>query len=312
LKADGVFEGGGVKAIAFIGAICCMEEKGYKWQRTAGTSAGSIIAALLSVGYSGKEIREIMFGNDYRDFLSKKIMKPVPFIMKVINFLFCKGVYDAFVIEKYVGELLAAKGKTKFKHICTNGMEKLKIIATDITKKDMLILPDDLKKYNIDPMEFEIAKAVRMSCTLPFFFKPYKLNHNSKTSFVLDGGILSNFPVWIFDVEGVPRWPTFGFRLKEEVPEDKLQYRKDILAFTSDIFDTMINKNEMRYIRNKDLVRTIFLPCNGVKTTEFNISYNKCKMLYSNGYKATENFIKNWDFHRYVASHRVKNKSKKI
>ncbi len=52
MKIDGVFEGGGVRGIAHVGAICALAEKGYEWERVAGTSAGSIIAALLAAGYS--------------------------------------------------------------------------------------------------------------------------------------------------------------------------------------------------------------------------------------------------------------------
>ena len=46
MKIDGVFEGGGVRGIAHVGAICALAEKGYEWERVAGTSAGSIIALL--------------------------------------------------------------------------------------------------------------------------------------------------------------------------------------------------------------------------------------------------------------------------
>jgi len=36
-----VFEGGGVKGIAFVGALQAFEEAGFHWQNVAGTSAGS-------------------------------------------------------------------------------------------------------------------------------------------------------------------------------------------------------------------------------------------------------------------------------
>ena len=57
LKADAVFEGGGVRGIAFLGAIQAMEEENVEWQRLAGTSAGAVIAALLASGYKSHEIR---------------------------------------------------------------------------------------------------------------------------------------------------------------------------------------------------------------------------------------------------------------
>lgn len=48
MKIDGVFEGGGVRGIAHVGAICALNERGYSFERVAGTSAGAIIAALLA------------------------------------------------------------------------------------------------------------------------------------------------------------------------------------------------------------------------------------------------------------------------
>ena len=52
LKADAVFEGGGVKGIGLVGAVAFAEEKGYRWVNLAGTSAGAIVAALLAAGYN--------------------------------------------------------------------------------------------------------------------------------------------------------------------------------------------------------------------------------------------------------------------
>ena len=65
MKADAVFEGGGVRGIAFIGAIQVMEASGYEWESLAGTSAGAVVAALLACGYSGEELMGIMSTLDY-------------------------------------------------------------------------------------------------------------------------------------------------------------------------------------------------------------------------------------------------------
>ena len=50
-----------------------------------------------------------------------------------------------------------------------------------------------------------------MSMSIPFFFEPVV----HKKSYFVDGGILSNFPVWLFDSPGIPEWPTFGFKFIE-------------------------------------------------------------------------------------------------
>ena len=48
---NGVFEGGGVRGIAHVGAACVLEAAGYRFEALAGSSAGAIVAALLAAGY---------------------------------------------------------------------------------------------------------------------------------------------------------------------------------------------------------------------------------------------------------------------
>ena len=57
----GIFQGGGLKSIAYIGAILALEEEGFICNKAAGVSAGAIFASLLLAGYTGKELLEIMF-----------------------------------------------------------------------------------------------------------------------------------------------------------------------------------------------------------------------------------------------------------
>lgn len=85
---------------------------------------------------------------------------------------------------------------------------KLHIIATDISLGKMLILPEDIAEYGINLDELEVSLAIRMSISIPYFFQPVNLNNTitNKKSFIVDGGVLSNYPVWIFDVNGIPRF----------------------------------------------------------------------------------------------------------
>lgn len=76
------FEGGGVRGIAHVGAICALAEKGYEWERVAGTSAGSIIVALLAAGYSCSELKTIITNIDYDKFTKRTFIDRIPFIEK--------------------------------------------------------------------------------------------------------------------------------------------------------------------------------------------------------------------------------------
>lgn len=305
MKADAVFEGGGVKGIALIGAVCCLEDRGYQWQRFAGTSAGAIIASLLAAGYTGKELKDIIMNYDCRNYLDKYKIKPLSFFRKTTSLFKNKGIHSGNPIENFVKDLLQKKGKTKFKDISIDGKSRLKIIASDITEKNMLILPDDIAKYGIDPMEFEIAQAVRMSMGIPFYFRPVKLLYNKGTSFIVDGGLLSNFPVWMFDVEGIPKWPTFGFKLSGKSSNNSILTKIDFITFLFDIINTMIDKNEEIYVRHKDAVRTIFIPTLGISSTEFDITKEMKLKLFESGYNSANKFLDSWVFREYISQHRV-------
>lgn len=304
MKADIVFQGGGVKAIGFVGAICYLEQSGYKWQRVAGSSAGAIIASLLAAGYSGQDLKNMLMSLDYTKFIDKSKYLPLP--LKILKMVVGKGLYSGNYLETWIEALLNAKNKTKFKDVSSGGKSNLKIIAADVTKKRLLILPDDIKYYGIDPMEFKISTAVRMSISIPFYFKPVLLKYNNINSYIVDGGILSNFPVWVFDVEGVPRWPTFG--LKFEKLEKCYSNREDnFISYVLDLAECIIETYDETYISDKDMIRTISIPTIGVKTTDFNISKAKSMKLFEAGYKAAYDFFTRWNFREYVNKHRKSN-----
>ncbi|MBU3197224.1 patatin-like phospholipase family protein [Clostridium algidicarnis] len=303
MKVDMVFEGGGVLGISFIGALASLKEHGYEIQRCAGTSAGAIMAALVVAGYNEDELYKLMKELDYS--LMKKSNSYEKFLpLKLIKLFNKKGLYDGDNIEKFIAPLLEAKGVTKFKHVMKNGKSKLKIIASDITRREIIVFPDDLSKYNIDKGEFEIAKAVRMSASIPLYFTPYVLKGDTCPSFIVDGGLLSNFPIWIFDVEGIPRWPTFGLKLQDKDSRTSTGHC-NFIGFVQDVVQAPLYVDGERFIRDKDLVRTVIIESKGMKSTDFDIASKNAKTLYDKGYRDTEKFLNKWDFKRYVADNRM-------
>src|SRR3954467_7442861 len=70
--SDGVFEGGGVLGIAFLGAVRCCSEVGIRWKGLAGTSAGAITAALLASNLDIDRLERIIGDLNFERFLSEK------------------------------------------------------------------------------------------------------------------------------------------------------------------------------------------------------------------------------------------------
>ncbi len=309
MYADAVIEGGGVKAIGLVGAIYEAEQRGYKWKKLAGTSAGAMIAALLAAGYSAEELKEELMDLDYACFIEKKgLQKFLPLVGGAFNLWSKYGVFGGEYIEEWVREKLHAKGVVTFKDL----KKPLYIIASDISGEDMLVLPNDISRYGIDPATLEVATAVRMSTSLPFFYRPVKLryteNKQNMEHYIVDGGILSNFPVWIFDTEKNHQWPTFGFRLVTE-NYGKPQQVKGIFSLGMALIGTMMEAHDERHIKEMDYLRTILVPTLGVKTTEFNISQETRENLFQSGVNAATKFFTQWNFSQYIEQYHKKKRN---
>lgn len=304
MNVDLVFEGGGVLGICYAGALKALEERGYTPQRCAGTSAGSVIAALIAAGYTSGELMNIIHKMDFGSLLKSNGPERSRIPSGIFSLIYRKGAYDSGSIEAWVESMLEKKGVTRFKDVMHEGKSMLKIIAADITGKRVFILPDDLRMYGVNPMEFSIAKAVRMSCAIPLFFTPVELKYRGKKNYIVDGGLLSNYPIWIFDVEGTPRWPTFGLKLKDPSSFTS-QGKADIISYVKDIILAPINVDQENFVRDKDNVRTITINCPGnIKATDFAKANQHIDELCKSGYECTDGFINNWNFNRYVNKYR--------
>lgn len=193
MDIDIVFSGGGIRGFALIGAYEAIEAKGLRWRRLAGTSAGSLVAALIAAGYTSKEMIDLLDELELRHFLDeRKCLFPFP-MWKWLRIYWRMGLYKGEVFEQWVKEVLAARGVKTFGDL---PKESLSIVASDVTNGRMLILPDDLPQYGVNPAAFSVAKAVRMSTSIPYFFEPVKLQTKEGGCIVVDGGVLSNFPLF--------------------------------------------------------------------------------------------------------------------
>ena len=314
-KADAVFEGGGVKGIGLVGAIAVAEERGYQWVNVAGTSAGAIVAALMSAGYSAAEMKKVMEELDYNRFKDAGIIDKFPVAGPLASLIFEKGIYEGNFFENWMKELLRAKRVETFKDLIMDEYRddaqycfKLRVIVSDISRGRMLVLPQDIADFGIRPEDLNVAAAVRMSMSIPFFFEPVKLRNTNtnQESYIVDGGVLSNFPVWLFDSQGsIPEWPTFGFKLVEPDEEKEIPHRiRGPISLLSALFSTMTKAHDARYIKDEQFVRTIPIPTLGVGTTEFDISRERSEALYQSGRKAAETFLDTWNSDEYAEIYR--------
>jgi NTE family protein len=321
--ADLVFEGGGVKGIGLAGAYAALTERGFEPKGVAGTSAGAITAALVAAGYSSAELDEILLRLPFAEFKDKDWKDRLGIPGQAVSLLRDKGIYEGKFFRNWIADLLEAKRVTRFGQLVDEEAEdpgnryRLKVIASDVTHRRMLVLPDDAGHLGIDPDELEIAYAVRMSMSIPIFFEPV-VHENPETGqehLIVDGGMLSNFPVWLFDCEGrEPRWPTFGLLLVEPDPkvpigrrlegDDHEVERGSLIDYLKSLASTMMAAHDRLYLENATFARTIPIPTRGVGTTEFDIQPERVNELYESGRGAALDFLGRWSFPRYIEEFR--------
>jgi len=309
--AGAIFEGGGVKAFGILGALCEAERRGYTWINVAGTSAGAIVASLVASGYKASEIKEMVWNMDFNQFKDKDLLDRIPYFGLALSLWFESGLYEGNYLENWVREKLAAKKVYTFKDLVVKEFQndrkrryKLVTIATDVTKRKLLRLPYDIKDYNIRPDDLEVCKAVRMSATLPFFYEPFKLLYfdsekQKRVSYIVDGGVLSNFPVWIFDSGGPPRWPTFGFKVTEPDETSPSRVSNPFDLFKAILSTMMEAHDKLHELNPMSSVRTISIPSLGVKTTDFENIHKFKNDLFLSGVGAAAKFFNEWDFESF-------------
>ncbi len=326
LKCNATFEGGGVRGIGHVGAACAFEKAGYQFINLTGSSAGAIVASLLSVGYTCDEIKEEMEKLDYLKFKQKDLLDHFGTTGKVLSIVFEFGIYSADYFEKWLNNLLLRKGKVTFGDIKIDNpvsqkfIYKLQVTASDLTEKKLLVLPGDLRNFGIDPDTYSIAKAVRMSMSIPIFYEPFRLKDKEGIEhFIVDGGLLSNYPIWILD-DGTmnPQYPTFGFKFVGDC-EDKpttceLSKKMDIVEYIKSIISTSLDSYDKQHISGLkgDFQRTIPIPttvkmygeCKNISSTDFGIDKLESAYLFDNGVIAAEKFLSNWDFQKWKKVYR--------
>ena len=106
MYANAVFQGGGVRGIAHIGALKVAEELGYCWQHVAGSSAGAFVAALVATGYTVDEIYHLMKALEFKRFVDKRRFQVFQ-LFGLMNILTKGGWHSGSYIEAWMQEVPA-------------------------------------------------------------------------------------------------------------------------------------------------------------------------------------------------------------
>lgn len=245
--------------------------------------------------YSGMEgiyefLNQELPNNDVEESMFSEERSHIAKILKNIVTLSKEGcLFDGDYLESWVARVLAARGIVNFSALRGGVMDKVnprgykvRMTAVDVNRARVVILPDDLVYYGINPDWFPVAKAVRMSISIPFVFKPVVIRRWEKGQwkkyYFVDGGVLDGFPFW--GVDNNSGIPAVGFKLDGGKTKKlfSLSTPLDILkALVSAVHDIGVPKDacETKYVASIDASKVDFL--------DFHLDNEQKEYLYNSG-----------------------------
>jgi NTE family protein len=338
-----IFEGGGVKGIAYVGAMEVLERRGIlkNIKRVGGTSAGAINAVLFGLGYSNAETKKILGALNFKKFLDDD-WGAIRDTKRLINEF---GWYKGDFFRDWIAKLIRKK--------TGNPNATLREIHDQSGKKgfrDIYMMGVNLSTHFAEVFSWEhtprmpIADAARISMSIPLFFAAKR---SIRGDVYVDGGLLDNYPVKLFDREkylaekdlGVhctePGYykkhnralkrrgkkispyvfnkETLGFRLdsaKEiavfrDQAEPEVHKIDDFFSYAWGLVKTVLDSQASQHLHGDDWQRTVYIDTLGVKTTEFDLSDAKKKALAKSGKENTEKYFKWYDNPREKPANRI-------
>jgi NTE family protein len=252
----------------------------------------------LAVGYDAQSLRETL---DKFDFAKIADYGPLGEAEIPVNLELHRGATKGKALHAWIEALLAGAPR---KATTFGDLEpgKLQVVGVDLAHSRMVVFPQDVALYvdkdgrPLVPEEFPIADAVRISAGFPYFFPPMSLRdgHTKKEGVLVDGGVASAFPIFLFD-RPKPQHPTWGFRLYGGRGPERPSYTAiDGPLWPIDMLETIVDTS-MNALDKLEMVafkpRTISIPTGNIPTLDFSLNDAQKKELYDSGYETAKKFF---------------------
>jgi len=324
-----IFQGGGVKTFAYHGVLAVLEERGILPQikRVGGTSAGALLAMLLSFRLSWPETLALFRTCDFSKIPEIKRAKNPTWTPRIVEreVGHVVGRVDAVnrLIKKYgwhasdyayqwTQTVIAAQchgnGNATFADFRAQGFRDLHVVATNISTRSAVVFSAETTPT------VAVADAVRMSGSIPLFFEALQFDGQrfGAGDYFADGGVLRNYPLHIFDdpkygagnhwyFTGV-NWATLGVRLY--TPKDCPNATRpitNVLSYIERLFEALVEAQSVTLESSKvDLQRTISVCDCCVLATDFDLNADDenetYRKLVAAGREATTAYLAGYEF----------------
>ncbi|HEY6231344.1 MAG TPA: patatin-like phospholipase family protein [Pyrinomonadaceae bacterium] len=296
-----VFEGGGVKGVAYGGVFEVLEERQItpQIQAVAGTSAGAIAATMMALNYSAEKFLKIMMRLNFEK-LEDGCELIAPFRL-VRHFGWFKGNYFLKLMETYIEEK-TGNARATFRDLvekyADRHFKRLYIFGTNLTQQAVQKF-----SYETTP-EVAVADAVRISMSIPFFFEARYYEQNGSNDAFCDGGVLNNYPIDTFDeqrpeidpdtgqqmLHRTPNQETLGFHFVD--PSQPASPINSLRSFSGGVIDALLDIQDILLKTNPgDERRSVFIDDLGVSFADFELSDKTKRALIEQGRIATTKYL---------------------
>ena len=320
-----VFEGGGVKGVAYAGAVATLEARGIMGdiRHVAGTSAGAISAALLAFGATGDDLQAILGNTDFRGFMDDSWGVVRDLGRLALEYGWFKGEQFADWMKRNIRSLSGDAEDVTFADLAERArpaqtghgrtFRQLHTVATDLGARRPQVFSAETTP------DVPVWLAVRMSMSIPLFFA--SVRHEGRV--MVDGGVTWNYPIDLFDDRRYLTGPqderalrpvdcpdprgeghvynrqTLGFRVgasdgigatgaAEDQPPTPIA---NLMDYANALVPFVVDMPNRLHLHRIDWHRTVFLEAGGVRPTDFDLSDEQVRTLVANGRRGTEAYF---------------------
>lgn len=257
--------GSGFLAPIHVGAICALLDNDFDIVEVAGTSGGSIAAALLATGKSSSQLKQVS-------------LEPLPADILSFNLtaLFQQGYCTGEVMHKW---LLSTIGDETFKDVNI----PLHIVATDINAGSAY-------EFNkVSTPSTYLYDACRASASIPFVYSPAKVNGIK----YCDGGMAVNLPIKYLIEDSIPR---LGIRVISGSSSGKTD---TLLEYAGQCLNTLLDADEDNLAQWAIESKATVLPVDASPYSFLNCTLTQEQKLelFNRGYNAVIPHIKSLQLH---------------
>ena len=272
LKYTCLFGGGAIRGLAYVGTIRALEELNVEFDIIGGSSVGSIFATLLACGYKSYELESLFMKVNFE-------------LFKDIHLGIGKGIglSKGGIFIDWLNELIVQKLDLKHKNVLFKDLDQ-----------DLVVITTNLKTFGTQEFsknetpDFEIAKAIRISSSMPGLMPPFKYNGAD----LVDGDLQKASPMWkLAETLNDSNSRILEFRLEGDCSNEA----KNPLSFINTIYScvTDVATDFVTEIYGKnDKFDCVRINTGDIFFADFNLDKESRRNLINKGYEQTMRYFK--------------------